>query len=47
MPEQKIITADHGYAALDCFIKENNCQSLMLVCDGSVILSPIPFTNPS
>ena len=36
MPEQKIITADHGYAALDCFIKENNCQSLMLVCDGSI-----------
>lgn len=36
MPEQKIITADHGYAALDCFIKENNCQSLMLVCDGAI-----------
>lgn len=34
--EQKIITARNNYIELDNWIKENGCQKILMVCDGSV-----------
>ena len=36
MSEQKIITAENNYSALDKYITENGCKSIMLVCDESL-----------
>lgn len=36
MSEQKIITAENNYTALDEYIKEKGCKSIMLVCDESL-----------
>ena len=34
--EQKIITARNNYIELDEWLEENNCKSLLVVCDGSI-----------
>ena len=36
MSEQKIITAENNYSALDKYITEKGCKSIMLVCDESL-----------
>lgn len=36
MSEQKIITSENNYSALDKYITENGCKSIMLVCDESL-----------
>lgn len=34
--EQKIITAENGYAGIDAWLKKNNVKKILLVCDGSI-----------
>ena len=34
--EQRIISSDHHYEALDAWLRENDCQIVMLVCDNSL-----------
>ncbi len=36
MSEQRIITAENNYSALDKYITEKGCKSIMLVCDESL-----------
>lgn len=38
--EQKIITAENNYSALDEWIAKNNLKKILLVCDGSIKFLP-------
>ena len=38
--EQKIITAENNYCALDEWITNNNLKKILLVCDGSIKFLP-------